>query len=105
MNIIRVIAILGVAAGLNTTTLAAADGDKPKRPNIEELDKDKDGALSKEELDAVSERFRTRLLANDTDKDGALSKEEWSKAKEAMQKRREEREKNGGRQPGETPAQ
>lgn len=104
MNIIRVIAILGVAAGFSATTLNAAEGDKPKRPNMEELDKNKDGALSKEELEAVPERFRARLLENDGDKDGALSKEEWDKAKEAAKKRREEREKNGG-QPGEKPAQ
>lgn len=95
MNVIRTIAILGVAIGFSSATLSAAEGDKPKRPNMEELDKDKDGALSKEELEAVPERFRTRLLENDGDKDGALSKEEWAKAKEAAQKRREEREKNG----------
>src|ERR1043165_10201331 len=62
MNLIRVIAILGVAIGFSATTLTAAEGDKPKRPNLEELDKDKDGALSKEELEAGPERFRTRLL-------------------------------------------
>lgn len=105
MNIIRVIAILGVAAGFSTATLAAAEGDRPKRPNMEELDKDKDGALSKEELEAVPERFRARLLENDGDKDGALSKEEWAKAKEASAKRRAEREANGGKPPGEQPAQ
>jgi hypothetical protein len=104
MNLIRVIAILGVAVGFSSATLTAAEGDKPKRPNMEELDKDKDGALSKEELEAVPERFRNRLLENDADKDGALSKEEWAKAKEASQKRREEREKNGGGK-GEKPGQ
>lgn len=99
MNIIRVIAILGVATGFSATTLSAAEGDRPKRPNMEELDKNKDGALSKEELEGVPERFRARLLESDGDKDGALSKEEWAKAKEAAQKRREEREKNGSQPP------
>lgn len=105
MNVIRTIAILGVAVAFSTTTLTAAEGDKPKRPNMEELDADKDGALSKTELEAVPERFRARLLENDTDKDGALSKEEWAKAKEAAAKRRAEREANGGKPPAEKPAQ
>lgn len=103
MNVIRVIAIAGVALGFSASTLAAAEGDKPKRPNMEELDADKDGALSKSELEAVPERFRTRLLEHDADKDGALNKEEWAKAKEAAAKRRAEREANGGKPPGEAP--
>lgn len=94
MNVIRTIAILGVAIGFSSSTLSAAEGDKPKRPSMEELDADKDGALSKTELEAVPERFRTRLLESDGDKDGALSKEEFAAAKEKMQKAREEREKN-----------
>lgn len=94
MNVIRTIAILGVAIGFSSSTLSAAEGDKPKRPSMEELDADKDGALSKAELEAVPERFRTRLLESDGDKDGALSKEEFAAAKEKMQKAREEREKN-----------
>ncbi len=101
MNLIRVIAILGVAVGFSTATLTAAEGDKPKRPNMEDLDKDKDGALSKEELEAVPEKYRARLLENDADKDGALSKEEWTKAKESAAKRRAEREAAGGKPPGE----
>ena len=100
MNIIRVIAILGVAAGFSATTLTAAEGDKPKRPNIEELDADKDGALSKKELEAItSERFRGALLKSDANGDGELNKEEFTKAKEEMAKRRAEREKNGGQPP------
>ncbi len=99
MNLIRVIAILGVAVGFSTATLTAAEGDKPKRPNMEDLDKDKDGALSKEELEAVPEKYRARLLENDADKDGALSKEEWTKAKEEGKKRREQREKEKGEKP------
>ena len=61
---------------------------------IEEFDTDKDGALSKAELEAAPERMRGYLLKSDADMDGALSKEELAKAKEEMQKRREEREKN-----------
>jgi len=93
MNVIRTIAILGVAIGFSSAPLFAAD-EKPKRPNIEEFDTDKDGALSKAELEAVPERMRGYLLKSDADMDGALSKEELAKAKEEMQKRREEREKN-----------
>jgi hypothetical protein len=103
MNVIRVIAILGLAVGFSASTLSAAEGDKPKRPSLEELDKNGDGALSKEELEAVPEKFRARLLENDADKDGALSKEEFAKAKEAAAKRRAEREANGGKPPGEKP--
>lgn len=96
MNLIRTIAILGVAIGFSSSTLSAAEGDKPKRPPIEELDTDKDGALSKAELDAVPERMRAGLLKADADSDGALNKEELAKAKEEMQKRREQREKEKG---------
>ena len=99
MNVIRTIAILGVAIGFSSATLSAAEGDKPKRPSLEELDKNTDGALSKEELEAVPEKFRARLLENDGDKDGALNKEEFTKAKEAAAKRRAEREANGGKPP------
>jgi hypothetical protein len=105
MNVIRTIAILGVAVGFSTATLTAAEGDRPKRPNMEELDTDKDGALSKAELEAVPERFRARLLEHDADKDGALNKEEFAKAKEAAAKRRAEREAAGGGKPEEKPAQ
>lgn len=99
MNVIRTIAILGVAIGFSSSTLIAAEGDKPKRPNIEALDTDKDGALSKAELEAVPERMRGYLLKSDADMDGALSKEELAKAKEEMQKRREQREKERAEKP------
>jgi lipoate-protein ligase A len=99
MNVIRTIAILGVAIGFSSSVVVAAEGDKPKRPNMEELDADKDGTLSKAELEAVPEKFRARLLENDADKDGTLNKEEFAKAKEAADKRRAEREKNGGKPP------
>ena len=99
MNVIRTIAILGVAIGFSSATLTAAEGDKPKRPNMEELDADKDGALSKAEIEAVPEKFRTRLLENDADKDGTLNKEEFAKAKEASAKRRAEREAGGEKPP------
>jgi hypothetical protein len=100
MNTLRLIAIAGAAVAFTSSPIVAADGEKPKRPNMEEIDADKDGALSKEELATLPEKFRTRLLSADADGDGALSKEEWAKGKEEMQKRREEREKNkGGEQP------
>jgi len=106
MNVIRLIAILGVVVGFSASSVIAADGEKPKRPSLEELDADKDGALSKAELEAVPEKFRARLLENDADKDGALNKEEFAKTKEAAAKRRAEHEKNGGKpeeKPGEKP--
>ncbi len=98
MNAIRLFALLGLVA-FTSSAVTAAEGDKPKRPSLEELDADKDGALSKAELEAVPEKYRTRLLENDADQDGALNKEELAKAKEAGEKRRAEREKNGGGKP------
>jgi hypothetical protein len=99
MNVIRIIAILGVAIGFSSSTLSAAEGDKPKRPNIADLDVDKDGTLSKAELEAVSERMRGYLLKSDADMDGTLNKEEFAKAKEESDKRRAEREAAGGKPP------
>jgi EF hand len=98
MNVIRLIAILGVAIGFSASTVYAAD-EKPKRPSMEDHDTDKDGALSKAEIEAVPEKYRARLLENDADKDGTLNKEEFAKAKEAAAKRRAEREANGGKPP------
>ena len=97
MNVIRLAALVGLVS-FSYTTLHADDevkpaGEKKKRPNVEELDTDKDGALSKTELEAVSERFRTKLLESDGDADGALNKEEFAKVKEAMKARSKEKEK------------
>ena len=106
MNVIRTLVIAGLVIGFGATSLTAAEGDKPKRPSIDELDTDKDGALSKKELEAVtSERFRGALLKSDGNGDGELNKEEFAKAKEEMAKRRAEREANGGKPPGEKPAE
>ena len=98
MNAIRLFALLGFFA-FPSAAVVAAEGDKPKRPNMEELDKDKDGTLSKAELEAVPEKYRARMLEADADKDGALNKEEMAKAKEAADKRRAEREKERGEKP------
>lgn len=103
MNVIRTIAILGIAIGFSSSTLSAAEGDKPKRPNIAELDVDKDGTLSKAELEAVPERMRGYLLKSDADMDGMLNKEEFAKAKEASDKRRAEREAGGEKPAGDKP--
>jgi hypothetical protein len=105
MNVIRTLAIAGLVIGFGATSLTAAEGDKPKRPSIDELDADKDGALSKTELEAVPERMRGYLLKSDADMNGELSKEELAKAKEEMAKRREQREKERGgeKPPGEAP--
>jgi Ca2+-binding EF-hand superfamily protein len=51
---------------------------------MEENDKDKDGALSKEELEAVNERTRGMLLRSDTNEDGALDKAELERMQERM---------------------
>ena len=95
MNVIRLAALVGLVS-FSFNALIAEDekpaGEKKKRPNIEELDADKDGALSKAELEAVSERFRNKLLESDADKDGALNKEEFTKVKEAMKARSKERD-------------
>ena len=95
MNVIRLAALVGLVA-FSYTTLNAGDeekpsGDKKKRPNVEELDTDKDGALSKAELEVVSEKYRNKLLESDADKDGALSKEEFTKAKEIMKSRNKDK--------------
>jgi hypothetical protein len=96
MNVIRLAALVGLVS-FSYTTLNAEDekpaGEKKKRPNVEELDTDKDGALSKAELEAVSERYRNKLLESDADKDGALSKEEFTKAKETMKSRGKDKDK------------
>lgn len=102
MNAIRLFALLGLFA-FTSSAVVAADGEKPKRMSPDELDTNKDGALSKEELAAAPERMRGYLLKSDADMDGALSKEELAKAKEESDKRRAEREKNGGK-PEEKPA-
>ena len=90
MNVIRIAALVGLVS-FTFNALNAEDekpaGEKKKRPNVEELDTDKDGTLSKAELDAVSERFRNKLLESDADKDGTLNKEEFAKAKEALKAR------------------
>lgn len=87
MNVIRIAALVGLVSftfhALNAEDEKPA-GEKKKRPNVEELDTDKDGMLSKTELEAVSERFRNKLLESDADKDGTLNKEEFAKAKEAL---------------------
>jgi EF hand len=87
MNVIRLAALVGLVS-FSYTTLTAEDekpaGEKKKRPNVEELDTDKDGTLSKAELEAVPEKFRNKLLESDADKDGTLNKEEFAKAKEAL---------------------
>ncbi len=93
MNAIRLFALIGLFAFTSSAIIAEEGGEKHKRPSMEELDKDKDGTLSKEELAAVPEKFRARLLESDADKDGALNKEEFAKAKEAADKRKAEREK------------
>ncbi len=93
MNAIRLFALLGLFAFTSSAIIAEEGGEKHKRPSMEELDKDKDGTLSKAELEAVPEKFRARLLESDADKDGALNKEEFAKAKEAADKRKAEREK------------
>ena len=96
MNVIRIAALVGLVS-FTFNALHAEDekpaGEKKKRPNVEELDTDKDGALSKAELEAVSERFRNKLLESDADKDGALSKEEFTKAKETMKSRGKDKDK------------
>jgi hypothetical protein len=97
MNVIRLAALVGLVS-FSYTTLNAGDEEKPagekkKRPNIEELDTDKDGALSKAELEAVPEKFRNKLLESDADKDGALSKVEFAKAKETMKARGKDKDK------------
>ena len=97
MNVIRLAALVGLVS-FSYTTLNAGDEEKPagekkKRPNVEELDTDKDGALSKAELEAVPERYRNKLLESDADKDGALSKEEFTKAKETMKSRGKDKDK------------
>jgi Ca2+-binding EF-hand superfamily protein len=46
---------------------------------MERNDKDEDGILSAEELEDISEQFRSRLTAADADEDGAISKDELLK--------------------------
>jgi hypothetical protein len=84
MNVFRIVALIGLVSFSYNALIAEEGGEKKKRPNVEELDADKDGALSKAELEAVPEKFRTKLLESDADKDGALNKEEFAKAKEAL---------------------
>jgi hypothetical protein len=46
---------------------------------MEGNDKDEDGILSAEELEDISDQFRSRLTAADADEDGAISKDELLK--------------------------
>ena len=95
MNAIRLFALLGLITFTSSAIVAEdAGGEKHKRPSLDELDKDKDGTLSKAELEAVPEKFRARLLESDADKDGALNKEEFAAAKAAAEKRKADHEKN-----------
>lgn len=61
---------------------------------MEENDKDKDGALSKEEIEAIPERQRGMLLRSDTNEDGAVDKSELEQMRERI------RNFGGGRRPG-----
>ncbi len=97
MNVIRIAALVGLVS-FTFNALNAEDekpaGEKKKRPNVEELDTDKDGMLSKTELEAVSERFRNKLLESDADKDGTLNKEEFAKAKESLKAHGKDKDKD-----------
>jgi len=46
---------------------------------MEGNDKDEDGVLSAEEIEGISEQFRTRIVAADADEDGTISKDELLK--------------------------
>ena len=46
---------------------------------MEGNDKDEDGILSAEEIEGISEQFRTRIVAADADEDGTISKDELLK--------------------------
>ncbi|HUG89534.1 MAG TPA: hypothetical protein VML55_01785 [Planctomycetaceae bacterium] len=61
---------------------------------LEEHDKDKDGTLSKEELEGVPERQRAMLLRSDANEDGKIDKAELDQMRERM------RSFGGGRRPG-----
>lgn len=75
------------------------DKEKPargfnKERFLEKFDTNKDGALSKEELEAAPERARTNALEKgDTNKDGALSKEEIEAIKSEAKPKKEDKEK------------
>jgi hypothetical protein len=64
---------------------------------MESNDKDEDGILSAEEIEGISEQFRSRLQAADTDEDGTISKDELLKY---FTDRAAQRGSEGGGRPG-----
>ena len=67
---------------------------------MESNDKDEDGILSAEEIEGISEQFRSRLTAADADEDGAISKDELLKYFTERAAQRGSGESGGGGRPG-----
>jgi len=87
------VAVLAVGA-----QVARAEGEEKKKHEgghkggdlLLKYDNNKDGALSKDEIAAIPEAERTRLLEKyDTNKDGELSKEEIAAMREAKHEKKE----------------
>ncbi len=102
---------LTFAMGVSTlpTNAQEKDQDKPKAENspaklFEQLDTNKDGKLTKEEVGEERERFFNRLVrVGDQNEDGALTKEEFLKANQPAarpaQSSDQPRRGYGGRRP------
>jgi len=67
---------------------------------MESNDKDEDGILSAEEIEGISEQYRSRLTAADADEDGAISKDELLKYFTDRAAQRGSGEGGGGGRPG-----
>jgi hypothetical protein len=67
---------------------------------MESNDKDEDGILSAEEIEGISEQFRSRLKAADADEDGTISKDELLKYFTDRAAQRGSGEGGGGGRPG-----
>lgn len=81
-----------ILAGAATQGVAAGDdmdrGHHGKRPSFEELDTNRDGAVSREEMQA---RMQARFDEVDADGDGKITREEMSARMEARAAERRER--------------
>ena len=101
---------LALVVATSTGVAVAQDAEKSERPNplgalFTQLDKNKDGKVTSDEVDENRRRFFDRLIQNgDTDKDGALSREEFTSAAGRGPGARRDGEAGprgeGGRRPG-----
>jgi hypothetical protein len=107
-NILRILAVGGIAAVFASTSAIAAEEEKKAKKKADpaarfaKLDKDSDGKLSAEELKAAfkkkPEMAEKILKSKDKNKDGNLSKEEF------VAKRTPKKKGDAAKKPGKKPA-